>query len=67
MVSTLFVNPYVPTKIEMAICKAYCTMAADRLQALLNGSQLESEAQKLHDALYAGHGVDADVAAQTSA
>ena len=59
MVSTHFANPYVPTKIEMAICKAYCAMAADHLQALLDGSPLESKAQQLHDALYAGPGVGA--------
>jgi hypothetical protein len=52
MVSTLFANPYVPTTIEMATCKTYCVMAADYLQALLSGSQLASEAQKLHDTLY---------------
>lgn len=59
MVSTQFANPYVPTKIEMATCKAYCTIAADYLQALLDGSSLESKAQELHDALYAPLGVHA--------
>ena len=66
MVSTHFANRYVPTKIEMAICKAYCTMAADRLQALLGASQLDSVAQKLHDALYADLGVDDRVGDQIS-
>lgn len=66
MVSTQFASQYVPTNIEMAICKAYCTMAADYLQALLDGSQLELEAQKLHDALYSDLGVDTRVAAQLS-
>jgi GAF domain-containing protein len=66
MVSTLFANRYVPTKIEMAICKEYCTMAADHLQALLDGSRLESEAQKLHQALYADLRVEARDAAQIS-
>ena len=59
MVSTHFAIRYVPTKIEMTICKAYCTMAADHLQALLDGSPLESKAQKLHDVLYANLGVHA--------
>jgi GAF domain-containing protein len=59
MVSTHFANRYIPTKIEMATCKAYCAMAADHLQALLAGSPLQSEAQKLHDALYADLGVHA--------
>ena len=58
MVSTLFANQYVPTNIEMAICKAYCATAADHLQALLNGSRLEAKAQILHDALYADLDVD---------
>lgn len=66
MVSTLFANQYIPTNIEMAICKAYCVMAADYLQALLDGSQLESEARKLHDELYADLRVDVRVAAQIS-
>ena len=58
MVSTLFANQYVPTNIEMSICKAYCVVAADHLQALLNGSRLEAEAQILHDALYADLDID---------
>lgn len=52
MVSTLFANRYVPTEIEMGTCKAYCALAADRLQVLLERSSLALEAQKLHDALY---------------
>jgi GAF domain-containing protein len=58
MVSTLFANWYVPTKIEMAICKTYCITAADRLQALLGGSKLEAKAQQLHQALCADLRVD---------
>jgi hypothetical protein len=58
MVSTLFANRYVPTRIEMAICKAYCITAADHLQVLLDGSRLEDQAQQLHEALYADLRVD---------
>lgn len=57
MVSTLFANRYVPTGIEMAVCKTYCTLAADHLQALLDGSPLEAQAQQMHDALYSDAGV----------
>jgi GAF domain-containing protein len=58
MASTLFANPYVPTEIEMAVCKAYCTSAADHFQVLLGGSDLKAKAQQLHEALYADLGVD---------
>lgn len=53
MVSTHFANQYVPTAIEMAICKAYCTQASDYLQSLLAGSAVGAKARELHDALYA--------------
>jgi GAF domain-containing protein len=59
MVSTLFANPYVPTGIEMAVCKTYCTRAADHLQGLLDGSSLEAEAQRMHDRLYTDVGAAA--------
>jgi GAF domain-containing protein len=59
MVSTQFKNPYVPTGIEMAVCKTYCTRAADHLQALLDGSSLKAEAQRMHDTLYADVGAAA--------
>ena len=62
MVSTLFANPYVPTSIEMAVCKKYCTLAADHLQILLDGSPLEVEAQRLHDTLYTNVGAAARTA-----
>jgi hypothetical protein len=64
MVSTLFANPYAPTGIEMAVCKAYCTTAADRLEELLDGTPLELEARTLHAALYADFGIGSRDAVQ---
>jgi hypothetical protein len=57
MVPTLFANRYVPTGIERAVCKTYCTQATDHLQALLDGSPLEAEAQQMQDTLYTDVGV----------
>ena len=58
MVSTLFANPHVPTRIEMSICKTYCVRAADHLQALLNGALLKTKARQMHEALYSDLRVD---------
>jgi hypothetical protein len=52
MVSTMFASRYVPTKIEMEICKAYCIKSADHLQTLLDRLTFAVKAQQLHDTLY---------------
>lgn len=51
VVSTLFANPHVPTKIELETLKAYSVRAADRLQELLGGLTLETKAGQMQSQL----------------
>lgn len=53
-VSTLFVNPHVPTAIELHTLEQYGRIAADYLLELAGTLDLEEEARRLNGALYAG-------------
>ena len=52
VVSTLFVNPRIPTKIELSTLENYSTAAADYLLDLLDGRPIGVEARRMSDALY---------------
>jgi|SRR3569833_1037634 len=52
MVSTLFVNPHLPTKIELATLDKYSVAAADYLFELLDGKELGSEARRMNKLIY---------------
>jgi hypothetical protein len=51
-VSTLFVNPHRPTKIELSTLDRYSQIAADHLNDLLGERDLKDEARRLHKVLY---------------
>jgi hypothetical protein len=47
VVSTLFANPHVPTRIELETLKSYSVRAAGRLQELLGLTSLEAKAEQM--------------------
>ena len=52
MVSTLFANPHLPTKIELATLEKYSVAAADYLFELLDGKELGAEARRMNKSIY---------------
>jgi GAF domain-containing protein len=53
VVSTLFANMHKPSRIEMETVQAYSRLAADHLQKVSVGRDLEDRARTLHRRLYA--------------
>ena len=47
LISTLFVNPHEPTRIEMETLQTYAQEAADYFECLLHGRQIDEEAERM--------------------